>query len=66
MDGCCHSEIHDNFLELEKLLALERLGKKIGNHFISWAIIDANFSLLDSIFDEEVADIDVFHPLAAA
>ena len=65
MDGCCHSEVHDNFLELEKLLALERLGKKIGNHVISWAMIDANFSLLDSIFDEEAVDINVFCPAAA-
>ena len=66
MDGCCHSEVHDDFSELEELLALERLGEKIGNHVISWAMIDVNFSLFDLIFDEEVVDIDAFCPLAAA
>ena len=52
--------VHDQILTFNELLSLQRFGKKICYHFISWATFDSNFFLFNSVSDKKMSNIDVF------
>jgi hypothetical protein len=50
--------------KLNELLALERLGKYVRNHFPRMKVLDADFSIVNAVFQEEIPDRDVTGALA--
>ena len=57
-------KIHDRLPELGKLLACQRFGHIISVHFISWAVLNKDITLLNLIRNKEVTDVDVSGSLA--
>ena len=44
---------------VSKCLTLQRLGENVREHVLSGAVLDLDLSSFDSVFDEEVSDVDV-------
>ena len=57
-------KIHDRIPELGELLALQWLGHVVSVHFICWAVLNKNITLLNLIRNKEITDIDVSRSLA--
>ena len=50
---------HNDLSEAVELFTLEWFGEVIGDHAISWALLNVQLSLFDSISNPEVFDVDV-------
>ena len=57
-------KIHDQIPELGELSALQWFGHVVSVHFICWAVLNKNITLLDLICNKEITDIDVSRSLA--
>ena len=57
-------EIHNRIPELGELPALQRLGHVVSIHFICWAVLNKNITLLDLIRNKEITDVYVSRSLA--
>ncbi len=57
-------QVHDCLLELVELASMKRLRHEVSIHFIGWAELHFDFSFVDSVRDEEVADVQVSGMLA--
>ena len=44
---------------VSKCLTLQRLGKNVSELVLGWAVPDLDLSGFNSVFDEEVSDVDV-------
>ena len=49
--------------ELDKFLALKRFGKKICNRIVGGTILNMKVTLLDSVGDEKIPDVQMFSSL---
>ena len=58
--------IHDNLAKSLKLGSYQRLCHVIGNHLLSWTVLNLNVIALDQISDVEVLDIEVSCTLSRA
>ena len=59
VEGATRVNIHDLIPQLVKQRASERLREVVGPHLLGWTVFDPQLSVLDSILDEEVTDVDV-------
>ena len=57
-------EIHNRIPELGEFSAIQWLGHVVSIHFICWAVLNKNITLLDLIRNKEVTDVDVSGSLA--
>jgi hypothetical protein len=56
---------HDERAQFKELTSLERLGKKICDHFLGRAILNCHQSFLNTIRNKEVLDVDMPGVLSA-
>jgi hypothetical protein len=49
-------KVHDDFAVFFKQTALERLGEEVAHHIIGTSVLDADFTRINSVFDEEVTN----------
>ena len=54
---CCCLQVHNNRPELLKLSTMQRLGHAVRHHFISWAELYVNETVIFLIFDKEESDV---------
>ena len=50
---------HDHLPEISKKAALQWFSKKICQHLLGWAMLHAKVLEVDSVFYEEIPDVDV-------
>eukprot|EP00980_Cylindrotheca_fusiformis_P027342 scaffold20045_cov69-Cylindrotheca_fusiformis.AAC.1 len=56
------TKVENELTELAEFGALERLGKKISDHVVSWTVCHAHLAAFDIVCDEEIPNLQVSCP----